>query len=211
MIVDDHQLVIDGLSSLLKDNSNFEVIAAAKNGLDAVQMVEINIPDVVLMDIGMPVMNGIETTKKILEKNSEIKILAITMYSEKGMITKMVEAGASGYLLKNANKEELEEAINKVFSGQKYFSSEVTISILEKNSISLEPAFSNFIEKKLTDRELEVLKFIVNGLTNRQIADKLYISIRTVDTHRSNLMEKLKVKNIAALIRLAIKNGLLDG
>ena len=133
------------------------------------------------------------------------------MYSEKGMITKMVEAGASGYLLENANKEELEEAINKVFSGQKYFSSEVTISILEKNSISLEPAFSNFIEKKLTDRELEVLKFIVNGLTNRQIADKLYISIRTVDTHRSNLMEKLTVKNIAALIRLAIKNGLLDG
>jgi len=211
IIADDHQLVLDGLKALIKDVPEFELIAEANNGQEVLDMLKNITVDVVLIDIDMPVLNGIETTRKLTETYPKVKMLALTMHNEKAMINTMLEAGASGYILKNADREELVGAIKKVAAGQQYFSSDVTLALLSKQSnkpssaaIAIEPLIP------LTQRETEILKLIAEGLSNTQIGEKLYISPRTVDTHRTNLMRKLNVSNIAGLIRYAINNGLVD-
>ncbi|MGZ4116448.1 MAG: LuxR C-terminal-related transcriptional regulator, partial [Bacteroidia bacterium] len=166
--------------------------------------------DVVLMDIEMPGISGIDTTRLLLQEHPNAKILALSMYNEKGIISKALEAGASGYVLKNVNKEELIEAIKKVAAGEKYYSSGAATALLEKNATKIVTGKKESLPDKLTKRETEILKLVAQGLSNREVAEKLFISPRTVDTHRTNLMEKLQIKNIAGLIRYAIQNGYLE-
>ena len=210
LIVDDHQLVLDGIKSLIRDVPEFVLAGEANSGDDALRLARSCQFDIALMDIEMSGKNGIETTRELLREYPKAKILALTMYNEKGIINKVMEAGASGYVLKNVNKAELIDAIKKIADGQKYFSSDVVTTLLEKNATKIGSDLEENGFEKPTKREVEILRLIVQGLSNREIGEKLFISPRTVDTHRTNVMEKLQVKNIAGLIRYAIKNGYLE-
>jgi DNA-binding NarL/FixJ family response regulator len=204
IITDDHQLVIDGLKALLKESKDVKILADARNGQDLIKHLRLIRPDVILMDIDMPVVNGIEATKRIKGLYPDIKIIALTMHNEKGMIKTMMQAGADGYLLKSCDEDELCMAIKKVHSGQKYFSSEVADNLLSNN---LEGQEASSRKVPLTAREEDILKLVSQGLSNKEIGEKLFISHRTVDTHRTNLMNKLDIHNVAGLIRYAIAHG----
>lgn len=205
-IADDHQIVIDGLKALLDNEPDFAFKAHALNGRAALDLAEnLNI-DVFLMDIDMPEMDGIEATKVLKREYPDIKVIILTMHDEKSLIRMLMDLGADGYLLKNSDQAELSLAIRNVHEGKKHFSSEVTMSLLQPD----EPETQQENLKGLTEREIEILKHIAEGLSNKEIGDKLFISHRTVDTHRTNLMKKLEVHNIAGLIRFAIKNGLVE-
>jgi len=205
LLTDDHQIIIDGLKSLLKNSEEINVSAQANTGREALRILGILSIDVVLMDIDMPVMNGIEALKEIRKHYGDVKVIILSMHKEAGMIKSLIELGANGYLLKSCPQDELIGAITKVATGQSYFSTDVTLALLN-------PAGTSNPDKKnelLTDRETEILKLIVAGLSNKEIGDQLFISHRTVDTHRTNLMKKLDVNNIAGLISYAIKNGIV--
>ena len=203
MLVDDHRIVLDGLKALLDDTEGFDCVATADNGQKALDLLKVFAIDVVLMDIDMPVMNGMEATRRIKKEYPKVKIISLTQHSERGMVQQLLDCGADGYLLKNIAQDELASAIRKVHEGQNVFSSEVTMSLAGK---AVEKSASG-IEVELTERELEILKLIAEGLSSKQIGEKLFISPRTVDTHRTNLMNKLDIHNIAGLIRFALKNG----
>lgn len=213
LLVDDHQLVLDGLTSIVKEMKDFEIIASGRNGKEGLQLAETMNPDIVLMDIDMPIMNGLEATRQIKSKVKDSKVIILTMHNEASLIKKVMEIGADGYLLKNSDREEFHNALCSVSRGKSYFSAEVTQRLLNPNE-SLKSSFG--VDKdavqlsKLTEREVDVLKLIAEGLSNKEIGDQLFISHRTVDTHRTNLMKKLEVHNIAGLIKFAIKNGLVN-
>jgi DNA-binding NarL/FixJ family response regulator len=206
LLVDDHAIVTDGLQALLSDEPEFVIKGVAQNGTMAIDMLEVLKVDVVLMDIDMPEMDGVQATKIIKSKMPDKKILMLTMHDEKAMIKTLMEIGADGYLLKNSSKDELVRALRALQSGQSYFSSDVQ-TILEKE----EPSKSSLLATyELTDREVEIVKLIAEGYSNKQIGEKLFISHRTVDTHRTNLMNKLNVHNVAGIVKFAITNGMLD-
>jgi DNA-binding NarL/FixJ family response regulator len=207
-IVDDHEIVRDGIRILLEDEPGFEMAWEAQNGNQAIEKCKNSGSDLIIMDITMPEMDGIQATKIIKEKHPEVKVLALTMLSEDQHIRKMIKAGASGYILKSSGKKELISAINKIMDGQHYFSDGATQSILKELVNPVVSKVSNPEEVSLTDRELEVLELIVNEFTNQEIADKLFISVRTVDAHRRNLLQKTGAKNTAGLVKYAIKNKL---
>jgi len=207
LLTDDHQIILDGLQSLLKNSAEFTVIAEANNGREALRLLEILQPDVVLMDIDMPAMNGIEALKEIRRRFPIVKVIILSMHSETGMIRSLMDLGAQGYLLKSCSQEELFTAIQKVAGGQSFFSLDVTLSLLRPSNG--EKATNEVRNELLTERELEILKLIVAGFSNKEVGEKLFISHRTVDTHRTNVMKKLKVSNIAGLISFAIKNGIV--
>jgi two-component system response regulator NreC len=212
LIVDDHQLVLDGLSSIVKEMKDFEVMASARNGKEGLQLATTMNPDIILMDIDMPVMNGLEATRQIKEQELKSKIIILTMHNESSLIKKVMEIGADGYLLKNSDREEFYTALCNVSKGKSYFSSEVTRSLLNpgKNTNQFDSESEAVLLSRLTEREVDVLKLIAEGLSNKEIGDELFISHRTVDTHRTNLMKKLEVHNIAGLIKFSIKSGLLS-
>ena len=210
LIVDDHQIMLDGLVAILQSIPRVEILGTANNGLLAVTQVENGLsPDIIIMDIDMPVMNGLDATKKIKEINPRIKIITLSMHHEKGVIQSAIDSGSDGYMLKNSNREELQDGLETIFSGKKFFSTDVTFALLSNSeNISVDKLSSELND--LTERELDVLKNICEGLSNKEIADKLFISHRTVDSHRTNLMRKLDVHNVAGLIKKAIKSGLLS-
>lgn len=203
LLVDDHQIVLDGVKALLDDLDGFECVATADNGQKAIDLLKVFDVDVVLMDIDMPVMNGMEATKIIKKEFSGVKVISLTQHSERGMVKQLLSCGSDGYLLKNIAQDDLAEAIRKVVAGESVFSEEISLSLagkaLEKNA--------NGVEVELTEREIEILTLIAEGLSSKQIGEQLFISPRTVDTHRTNLMSKLDIHNIAGLIRFALKNG----
>jgi DNA-binding NarL/FixJ family response regulator len=204
-LTDDHQIIIDGLRLLINSVEGMQVIGDANNGKEAIELLEVLDADVVLMDIDMPVMNGLDATKAIKTRHHNIKVIILSMHCDSGMVKELIGIGADGYVLKNASKEELIQAITKVASGQQYFSTDVTLSLLNKNaSVS-----ASKLDVELTNRELEILKLIADGFSNKEIGEQLFISHRTVDTHRTNLMKKLNVNNIAGLVSFALKNGLV--
>lgn len=205
LLADDHQIIIDGLKSLLKDQPEIKVAAEANNGREALRILNFIPIDVLLMDIDMPVMNGIDALKEINKNNPGVKVIILSMHNEAGMIKNLIDLGANGYLLKSCSQDELLEAIKKVTAGQSYFSTDVTLALLKPSSVD------NTEQKNelLTDRETEILRLIASGFSNKEIGDQLFISHRTVDTHRTNLMKKLNVNNIAGLISYAIKNGIV--
>ena len=203
IVVDGHRIVLDGLKSLLDDVDGFDCLATADNGQKAVDLLKVFEADVILMDVDMPVMNGMEATRLIKKSYPKVKIISLTQHSERGMVKQLMECGSDGYLLKNIAQDELAVAIRKVYNGENVFSSEVALSlsgkVVEKNS--------NGVEVELTEREIEILILISEGLSSKQVGEKLFIGPRTVDTHRTNLMNKLDIHNIAGLIRFALKNG----
>ena len=209
LIVDDHAIVRQGLHALIEAQEGLEVVAEAENGRDAVQKAHDLVPDVVLMDIAMPILNGIEATRQIKRLNPGVKVLALTMYNDESYIFQILKSGASGYLIKECSASELIAAIRSVNSGNPYFSPVISRKIMdtylredgEKNS-AREP-------DKLTNREKEVLQLIAEGYTNNEIGGFMKISVKTVETHRAHIMNKLDLHDMAGLIKYAIKKGLV--
>jgi len=202
-IIDDHPMVVAGLNTLLGQLQNIEVAGSVSNAFDAIPFLKLNKVDVVLLDINLPDISGIDLCKKISKEFPQIKILGISTFSERSYISRMIENGASGYLIKSASQEEIAEAIETVMKDKMYLSVSMEhlmrpISLTSNNSL---PA--------LTKREKEILGLISEGLTNNQIAEKLFISPLTVDSHRKNLMTKLNAGNTAILMRIAIENHLI--
>ena len=207
LLVDDHQIILDGVRSLLKGVNNIQVIGDALNGEEALHTLQVLTADLVLMDLDMPKLNGIDATMRIKEEFPHTKVLILTVHNESSLIRNLIGIGADGYLLKNSCKEELLDAIYKVQSGEKYFSSEVTLSLMQEDN-SRDELLKSDIE--FTKRELDVLRLLADGCTNKEIGEKLFISHRTVDTHRTNIMKKVGVNNVAGLISFAIKNNLVE-
>lgn len=205
-VADDHPLVLDGIKSLVEDAEGLELVLTALNGQELLQKMNRIQVNVVLLDIDMPVKNGIDTTREIKEKFPNTKVLILTMHDEPAMIRQLVAEGADGYLLKNCGRDELLLAIRSVYNGKRHFSGEVTIQLMKADS---GPLISEEL-KELTPREIEILRLIAAGKSNKEIGDQLFISHRTVDTHRTNIMKKLDVHNIAGLVRVAFRNKLTD-
>lgn len=199
-IVDDHYMVIEGIHSLLQKEKNIEWMGHASTAASCLAFLKKQTPDVILMDINLPDTNGIELCKTVKELYPSIFIIGLSTFNQQSFISKMMENGASGYVLKNASGEELMEAIELVMKGKTYLSEEVS-QTLRKNADAQIPI--------LTRREKEVLELIAEGLTNAEIANKLFISTTTVDTHRKNLLAKFEVRNTAALVKYAMLNKLI--
>ncbi|AKP53518.1 response regulator [Cyclobacterium amurskyense] len=203
-IVDDHQLFRDGIHSLLSKNDDFEILISSENGKDFFDKLKSgNLPEIVLLDLTMPEMNGFEVLIKLKKKYPNIKAIAISMHDDGNYIMQSIRAGAYGYLLKNADEEELLKAIDTVLNGNKYFNQEISQKMI--NIMSLE----GVSPKKLSPKEMEILKLIAEGHTTKEIAQNLFISTRTVETHRNNMMKKLEVKNTPELINKASQLKLL--
>lgn len=211
MLCDDHAILRSGLTRLLGEQDDIEVVGEAENGREAVQKVQELYPDIVLMDIGMPVMNGMEATKQIKKRNPDIKVLVLTMHDNEEYLFQVLQAGASGYVLKKAADSDLVNAIHVVARGDCFLypsaAKMVVEDYLEKLRSGQEPTSSY---DTLTDREREILKLVAEGYTNREIAESLFISVKTVETHKSNIMEKLNLHKRAELVRYAIRKGILQ-
>lgn len=210
LVVDDHQLIIDGLKSLLQDEPDIVFTGGANSMPQAIDFVTNNQVQVVLADINMPEGSGIETTRKLKALQPDIQVLALTMHEDINMIRKMVEAGASGYILKRTNMNEVLEAIRVVAKGGKYLGRDVQEILLNNMGQPEKPAEQTENPSRLTQRESEILNLITKELRNEEIAEKLFISERTVETHRRNIFTKTKTKSIVGLIKYAIANGLID-
>ena len=207
-LVDDHALFRNGLKLLLDNIKNFKVVTEAKNGKEFVdQLSPDNAPDVVLMDINMPIMNGIEAAKAATARVPQLKIIALSMFREEDYYYEMINAGAKGFLLKNSDINDVTTAIEQVMMGNSYFSQEVLYNVIRKFQPHKEEELDTAL---LSKRELQVLQGICRGLSNQEIADTLFLSKRTVDKHRSNLLSKTNSKNTANLIMYAIKNKLIS-
>jgi len=205
LIVDDHQVVLDGLSRMLENTEVINLVGQAMNGPDALDFLLKNKVDVAIIDINLPGMDGIELCKNIFITHAGIRVLALTTYNEVSFITNIIKCGASGYLLKNTTGEELITAIKTAYSGEQYLSKEVRSTLI---SASFGNKKESFIPK-LTRREKEVLKLIMDEMTTREIAEKLFISVATVETHRLHLLNKLGARNTAGLVKIAIQKGLV--
>ncbi|HPE56601.1 MAG TPA: response regulator transcription factor [Bacteroidales bacterium] len=205
LIVDDHQVVLDGLKSMLDKSGDITVAGQALSGPDALEFLKSNPVDVALIDINLPGMDGIELCKKIIADHPDIKVLALTTFNEVSFIKNMMKSGASGYLLKNTGADELITAIKTVSTGEQYLSPEVQQKLVSSSIGQDTPSFI----PKLTRREKEVLKLITEELTTREIAEKLFISEATVETHRLHLLNKLAARNTAGLVKTAIQKGLI--
>ncbi|MCF8304103.1 MAG: response regulator transcription factor [Bacteroidales bacterium] len=210
-IVDDHQLVIDGIRLILKDEPDMRLVMQANSGKETLDKLKQNKPDVLLTDIEMPGMSGVELTRRIRRQMPEVKILALTIQDDGVLVNKMVEAGASGYILKSCSADELLEAVVEVNKGNNYLSQKVQKIIL--SGVFNREAPVSQIQKgaiTLTPRESEILDLIAQEYSNEAIAKKLFISERTVETHRKNLFTKTKTKSVVGLIKFAIKHELLQ-
>lgn len=207
-IADDHPMIINGIKTLLKNNAAIKIIASANNGVELLEMINTKKPNIVLCDINMPKLSGFEVLEKVLKnENGNTRFIMLSMHDEKPIIEKAFRLGAHGYLLKNSDENEMIDAIQRVAIGKKYFSDDVL-----EITMNIETTVENNFAKKalLSVREIEVVMLIVDGLSNSEIAEKLFISKRTVDAHRNNVLQKLEVKNTAQLVRFAIKSGIID-
>ncbi|MCU0441844.1 MAG: response regulator transcription factor [Bacteroidia bacterium] len=202
-LIDDHQMLIDGIKALLEHESEYQIVGTALNANDALEHLKRKQVDIVISDINMPDMNGIDFARKIRLIKPDLKILALSMFGEKSTIHDMVDAGVKGYILKNTGKQELITALQKIASGGTYFSEAVDAE-LNRVDDTIDRRFV------LTVREREIVKYIAKGMSHTEIGEVLCISPRTVDTHRTNLMRKLEVNSIAELIKLAIQLKLID-
>ena len=198
-IVDDHYMVIEGIRSLLQNEKGIEWMGHATNAASCLGFLKNQQPDIILMDINLPDMSGIDLCKEVRQKFPSVFVLGLSTFNQQAFIRNMIDNGASGYVLKNADKEELLEAIAAVQQGKTFLSHEANLSLRDKED-KMPP---------ISRREKEVLLLIADGLTNNEIADKLFISVPTVNTHRKSLLEKLKAKNTAILIGRATKQGLI--
>ena len=211
LIADDHELILNGIKDMLRPFKQYRIVGKATNGKEAIEQAIKYRPDVIFMDISMPVINGIEATKAIIKKLPETKILALTQHEENEYVIQILKAGGSGYLLKNSKKDEFIEAIQTVLSGKKYFSKTISEQMFDSLlNIDTAKKEKEDVEILLTKREKEIIQKIADDMSNQQIADELHISLRTVETHRRNLMQKLKVKTVVALLKYAAQRGIIS-
>jgi two-component system response regulator DegU len=207
LIVDDYEMIRNGLEALISEEKDMQVAALASNGLEAIEHCSKQAIDVVLMDIMMPEMNGVDATAVITRRYPGTKVLAVTINEQGRYIREALKAGASGYILKHSSKDEILTAIRTVYKGRPYFSGEILSLISEeftnKSAINNNPS--------LTKKEGEVLRLISLEFTNQEIAEQLHCSMRTIDTHKRNLIKKLGVKNVVGLVKYAVKLGMIDG
>jgi two-component system response regulator NreC len=208
LIADDHKIMLAGLRSLLEKQSDFDVVAEAENGRKAVQMAQEKKPDIVVMDVSMPDLNGIEATTQIVEALPETRVIALSMHSDKRFVIGMLRAGAAGYLLKDCASQELANAIFQVAAGKKYLSPEITGVVIDDFLLGGAAEDVATAKSMLSAREREVLQLIAEGWSTKQIASHLYVSIKTIETHRRQIMKKLDLHSIADLTKYAIREGL---
>ena len=214
LIVDDHRILRAGLRTLLSADSNLEVVGEAANGLDAINAAQTLRPNIVLMDIGMPGVDALEATRRLVQSTADLRVLILTMHEDSALLQEYIRAGASGYIIKRAAESELIDAIYAVWRGIIYIHpalipSLVTVPAKEppKTASKPTPSVENGV---LTSREIEILRLIVHGHTNQQVAKTLNISVRTVETHRANLMDKLNLHSRVELVRYAAEHGMVN-
>jgi DNA-binding NarL/FixJ family response regulator len=208
ILADDHQLFREGLANLLSESTEVEVIAQAVNGKDAIEKAKKLRPDILIMDINMPEMDGVEATSQLLKEVSEIKIIGLSIHANKQYIKGMLEAGSSGYLFKNCSYDELIKAIQTVHSGKKYLSEKITEILIKEylNKEEIGPSTTS----ELTDRESEILKLIAEGISVSDISNRLFVSIKTINTHKQHILEKLNLKTTTDIIKYALKKGIIS-
>jgi DNA-binding NarL/FixJ family response regulator len=206
-IVDDHAVVLDGLKTMLNAFENLEVVHTSQNGHELLEHFQSDTPDVLLMDIQMPDINGIDLCKQITKLHPSVKVIAFTSFDDSNYVKQIFRSGAKGYLLKNSDKQTIVKAVETVMQDEEYMDDAIKKILLQE---SITGQRRSIFEVPLTKREKEILKLIADGLSSQEIADNLFISLRTVETHRLNLNQKLDVKNTAGLVKEAIKRGLID-
>jgi len=211
IIVDDHDIFRTSLKSFIEIEEIGIVIGIAKNGIDFLTLLDKALPDLVLMDIEMPLMNGVEASKLAIEKYPELKILTLSMFGNENYYNSMIDAGVKGFLLKNSEMAEFEIAIKEILDGGNYFSNALLRNIIANLSKKQQQQkITEIAIAQLTERELEVLKHICNGYTNEEIAEMLHVSVKTVKTHRANLLEKTGTKNAPSMVMYCIKNNIIE-
>jgi DNA-binding NarL/FixJ family response regulator len=209
VIADDHELFRDGLRLMLEKYPELHIVGEAQNGRELVELAALHKPDIILTDIKMPVMDGIDAVKKITAINSEVAIICLSMFDEDDLIIDMMEAGAKGYLLKNADKQEIIDAILTVYNGNYFYSKNTTNKLVELIVKSKFNPYGKSNKPEFTQREIEVIACICQQHSNKEIAKKLNLSSRTIENHRQRIMEKMDVKNTVGLVIYALKNRLV--
>lgn len=210
ILADDHKIFLDGIKSLLAEIDDFEIVGTATSGEQLLELAEKVQADIVITDITMKGLNGIDATKLLTTANPQLRVMILSMHTNEEFVLNSVKAGADGYLPKDTSIEELIEAIKTIHNGGQYFSKNIS-EYFFRNYVNRFRHEQNVIDnEKLTQREIEILKLAATGLTNKEIADKLFISIKTVDTHKNHIMQKLKLKNSAEMVLFAIKNKLIE-
>jgi DNA-binding NarL/FixJ family response regulator len=214
ILVDDHTLVRAGIRSLIQNISGVEVIAEANNGRDAIRLIDELIPDLVLLDIAMPELNGLEVISRISKDNTDTKIIILSMHTNEEYVVQALKAGAAGYLLKDSAPNELEIAVNAVMRGETYLSPAISKHVVDNyliwiSDVSPEKEKGPDIFKQLTSRQREILQLIAEGNSTKEIANKLNVSIKTVETHRMQLMDRIGIHDVAGLVRYAIRMGII--
>ncbi len=210
LLAEDHTIVRKGLRSLLNGEAGIEVIGEAEDGREAVEKVQQLLPDVVLMDIAMPGLNGLEATRQIKKRFPEVQVLILTMHANEEYVFQILRAGASGYVVKQAAPTELISAIRAAYRGDSFLSPSISKTIIQEYIRQAEAMAEKESYDKLTNREREVLQLIAEGRSNREIAGLLHISVKTVETHRANLMAKLDIHSTAELTQYAIRKGMIS-
>jgi two-component system nitrate/nitrite response regulator NarL len=205
LLADDQSIILDGLEALLQHDPDVHVVGRASNGLEAVERAKELQPDVVLMDISMPKMDGIEATRELMKCCTSTRVLMLTMYGNKEFVNEMLEAGASGFLLKNVGKEELRTALRTVAAGQQYIAKEVQRML--EGSDNFKDRRGEQVYVSLTKREKEVVMLVCKEYTTQEIATALFLSPQTIDTHRKNILHKLDLRNVAGLVKYAMERG----
>jgi DNA-binding NarL/FixJ family response regulator len=209
ILADDHNILRQGLKAIIEQNFDYEIVAECANGKDAIKLAEELVPDLMILDISMPEINGIDAAKQILNKNPKIKIIALSMYSEKYFVVKMLKAGALGYILKDCVSNELFDAINTVLNNRFYLSREIT-SVLSNELTNSNLLHKDNIDIALSDKERDIIKQIAEGKSTKEIAYYMNISTKTIETHRKNIMDKLNLHSIPELTKFAIKTGIIS-
>ena len=209
LLADDHKIIRDGLKTLIEKEAGMEVIAEAENGRKTVRLAQKLHPNVVIMDVTMPDMNGIDATRKIMEETPGVRVIGLSMHSDRRYVLGMLEAGACGYLLKDCAFEELATAIRNVAEGNTYLSPRIA-EVVVQGYLDKAPGPSHGSGAVLTPREREVLQLLAEGMAAKEIASHLNVSVKTVETHRRNMMEKLNMRGIAELTKYAVREGLVS-
>lgn len=210
LIADDHPLIAEGIKTTLESDPKLDVVSIVHNGKKALEYIDQHSVDILLLDIDMPVMNGIECASRLLKERPDFKIVILSMHQDSYTIKKVIGIGVKSYLLKTIPSDELLFAIHKIHNGEPYFNADITKSLLDENLVTqknLNYSVSPLVHD-LTTREKQIIQCICDGLSNPEIGKKLFISPKTVDTHRTNIMRKLQVRNVVSLVRFAIRNNL---